>query len=192
MVSVSWGGEERNSRVVRTSAMADLALVEWEGPKMVPLELASAQPVVGTEVFAIGVPQGELTVTRGIISGHRDSTGVDHIQTDAAINPGNSGGPLVDVEGRVLGLVVSKATGAEGIALAVDAGGLRKFLEGGYAATTAGQGGGGGTRSARPPWWALALPVAGIGWLFASRPRPVRIRLHEPPKKEGDPKHEHA
>ncbi len=69
---------------------------------------------VGDDVVAIGnalALQGGLTVTRGIISGlHREvgtNTGSaleDVIQTDAAINPGNSGGPLVDAQGRVIGI----------------------------------------------------------------------------------------
>jgi S1-C subfamily serine protease len=69
---------------------------------------------VGDAVVAIGNSlgiAGSPTVTTGIVSGlgrtvhvAATETLVDAIQTDAAINPGNSGGPLVDVEGRVIGI----------------------------------------------------------------------------------------
>jgi len=78
---------------------------------------------VGDVVFAIGNPLGVgMTVTSGIVSGlSRSDTGVglvyqDFIQTDAAINAGNSGGPLVDFEGRVIGMntMIRTASGQGG------------------------------------------------------------------------------
>jgi hypothetical protein len=57
------------------------------------------------------------TVTRGIISALRNEQGL--IQIDAAVNPGNSGGPLVTTDGRVVGIVVAKYRGTEGLNLAV-------------------------------------------------------------------------
>src|SRR4029077_18421733 len=69
---------------------------------------------VGDAVIAIGNALGIVgspTVTTGIVSGlgrtvniNASETLVDAIQTDAAINPGTSGGPLVDVDGRVIGI----------------------------------------------------------------------------------------
>jgi hypothetical protein len=50
-------------------------------------------------------------VTRGIVSGTRDYRGISVIQTDAAINPGNSGGPLIDRQGRVIGVNTLKLAG---------------------------------------------------------------------------------
>lgn len=78
---------------------------------------------VGDVVFAIGNPLGVgMTVTSGIISGlSRSDTGVglayqDFIQTDAAINAGNSGGPLIDFEGRIIGMntMIRTASGQGG------------------------------------------------------------------------------
>jgi S1-C subfamily serine protease len=78
---------------------------------------------VGDTVFAIGNPLGVgMTVTSGIVSGlSRSDTGVglvyqDFIQTDAAINAGNSGGPLIDYEGRVIGMntMIRTASGQGG------------------------------------------------------------------------------
>jgi serine protease Do len=78
---------------------------------------------------AIGAPQGlDQTVTQGIISAkHRrgildPSSYQDYLQTDAAINPGNSGGPLLNLQGKVIGVnaaIVSESGGFEGIGFAI-------------------------------------------------------------------------
>jgi S1-C subfamily serine protease len=69
---------------------------------------------IGDSVIAIGSPFGlEGTLTQGVISNFTDR----HYQTDAAINPGNSGGPLLDLQGRVLGVNTWKGDG-EGIGIA--------------------------------------------------------------------------
>ena len=64
---------------------------------------------MGEEVIAIGYPLGRMlgdepTVNVGIVSAKRDNL----LQTDAALNPGNSGGPLVNTDGEVVGVVVSR------------------------------------------------------------------------------------
>jgi serine protease Do len=84
---------------------------------------------VGDWVVAIGHPRGlDQTVTQGIVSAkHRrgvldPSSYQDYIQTDAAINPGNSGGPLLNLDGRVIGVNAAIATqsgGFEGIGFAI-------------------------------------------------------------------------
>jgi S1-C subfamily serine protease len=88
-----------------------------------PLRLGEASEVfVGQEVVAIGNPFGlEGTVTTGIVSAKARVLQAPNgypitnaIQTDAAINPGNSGGPLVDLEGRVIGVNSQIATGGAG------------------------------------------------------------------------------
>ena len=69
---------------------------------------------IGDSVIAIGSPFGlEGTLTQGVISNLTDR----HYQTDAAINPGNSGGPLLDLQGRILGVNTWKRDG-EGIGIA--------------------------------------------------------------------------
>lgn len=68
---------------------------------------------IGQPVIAVGSPLGlNGTVTSGIVSSPHRSSGSrpEMIQTDAAINPGNSGGPLVDLQGRVVGINTSIAT----------------------------------------------------------------------------------
>jgi serine protease Do/serine protease DegQ len=118
----------------------DLAIIKIDpapsgaGHALRPLELGdSGNLKVGQGVIAIGTALGEFrhTVTTGVISGlGRGITAGsvyqgyverldDVIQTDAAINPGNSGGPLVDFNGRVIGVNVAVASGAQNIAFAI-------------------------------------------------------------------------
>jgi hypothetical protein len=76
-------------------------------------------------------------VTRGIVSAVRTAGGVELIQTDAAINPGNSGGPLLDREGRVIGITTLKvARGAESLGFAVGIGHAVPLIEGRAVPTT--------------------------------------------------------
>lgn len=88
-------------------------------------ELAAGElPLVGQMAVAVGSPFGfEQTVTSGIVSAvDRVVNDVAMVQTDAAINPGNSGGPLVDFDGRVLGLsdvIFTRSGGSEGVGFAI-------------------------------------------------------------------------
>jgi putative serine protease PepD len=108
-------GTTRDATVLGRNPPSDLAVVKVDATDLPTIELGDPDQVqVGDDVVAIGnalALQGGLTVTRGIISGlHREvgtNTGSaleDVLQTDAAINPGNSGGPLVDSQGRVIGI----------------------------------------------------------------------------------------
>jgi len=87
----------------------DLALLKVNGTGLPCLEVAPADapPPVGTQVYAVGNPMGLTnTLSNGLISGIRKEGGkVREIQTKAAISLGSSGGPLVDVQGRVVGVV---------------------------------------------------------------------------------------
>jgi S1-C subfamily serine protease len=117
-------GQTLQGRVERSSPDLDLAVVRASArPESNQiLQLGSAMPLrPGQEVIAIGSPLGlQNTVTRGIVSAVRNVGGVELIQTDAAINPGNSGGPLLDRDGRVIGVTTLKVTrGAESLGFAV-------------------------------------------------------------------------
>jgi putative serine protease PepD len=105
-------------QIVGRAPSFDLAVVRAQGVSgLTPAQLGSSGNIrVGQEVVAIGSPLGlSGTVTSGIISaldrpvraggeGSGQDTVLDALQTDAAINPGNSGGPLVDMQGRVIGI----------------------------------------------------------------------------------------
>jgi hypothetical protein len=137
------GGRALQGRVERSSVDVDLAVVRASAPAhdMQILQLGSAGTVrPGQEVIAIGSPLGlQNTVTRGIVSALRSAGGVALIQTDAAINPGNSGGPLLDREGRVIGINTLKlARGAESIGFAVAVAHAVPLVEGRTVPTGAG------------------------------------------------------
>jgi S1-C subfamily serine protease len=127
-------GQSITGRVERSSADVDLAIVRATARPDANqiLELASRPPRPGQEVLAIGSPLGlQNTVTRGIVSAVRTAGGVELIQTDAAINPGNSGGPLLDREGRVIGVTTLKLSrGAESLGFAVGIGHAVPLIEG--------------------------------------------------------------
>ncbi|TDD92076.1 PDZ domain-containing protein [Saccharopolyspora karakumensis] len=116
-------------RVVGTDPKSDLAVVKADITGLTPAELGRSDDLpVGSQVVAIGSPFGlSGTVTSGIISakdrpvraggesGSQDTV-LNALQTDAAINPGNSGGPLVDMDGRVVGInsaIYSPGSGQE-------------------------------------------------------------------------------
>ena len=104
---------EFRTKVLGVDAGTDIAVLKIEGKGLPYARFADSDKArVGDVVFAIGNPlDAGLTVTSGIVSalGRSGKLGMgmafeDFIQTDAAINPGNSGGPLIDFEGRLLGM----------------------------------------------------------------------------------------
>jgi S1-C subfamily serine protease len=110
-------GRELVGEVVKQDVGRDVALIKTEGNRFVALPVSPGEGNVGGEVTAIGSPLGEAlsgTVTRGIISAYRVIDGKRYIQSDVSILPGNSGGPLLDGNGRVIGIAVAKLPGAEG------------------------------------------------------------------------------
>ena len=134
---------ERRARVVGSDPSTDLAVLEVDGagPAPTPLALAPTATVeVGEPVVAIGSPFGlEGTVTAGIVSAlDRRIQAPDGfpiagaIQTDAAINQGNSGGPLLDAEGRVIGVnaqIESGNGGNVGLGFAIPGDTVRTVVE---------------------------------------------------------------
>ncbi|MDP2299637.1 MAG: serine protease [Coriobacteriia bacterium] len=100
-------------RVIAIDRQRDLALLEVDLPAGTPAIVwaDSAELTRGQEVLALGFPIGltSVSLTRGVVSSPLQTyQGVTFVQTDAAINPGNSGGPLVDLQGRFVGMSVAK------------------------------------------------------------------------------------
>ncbi|MBA3376173.1 MAG: trypsin-like peptidase domain-containing protein [Actinobacteria bacterium] len=137
-----WDGSSRAARLVGTDASTDLAVIDVNAPAsfLEPLRLGDSSDVdVGDGVVAMGSPFGlEGTVTSGIVSAlHRQMTApnnftiTDSIQTDAAINHGNSGGPLVDQQGRVIGVnaqIESESGGSDGVGFAIPSDTVRSIV----------------------------------------------------------------
>jgi putative serine protease PepD len=129
-------GGPANVKVVGVDQSTDLALlkVDTDSSRLHPLPLGSSHTLkVGKPVIAIGSPFGlEGTLTTGIVSAVDRSIKapnnfpIDNVlQTDAAINPGNSGGPLLDGDGRVVGInaqiaTTTQANSGVGFAIPID------------------------------------------------------------------------
>ena len=95
------------ARVVYDDPKFDLAFIKSPNIRLkFPIKLSLDEVEVRDRVIAIGHPYGlNYTTTEGIVSKtKRLLKDIEYIQTDAAINPGNSGGPLMDMEGRVVGI----------------------------------------------------------------------------------------
>jgi S1-C subfamily serine protease len=120
-------GREVDAEVQGVDTSTDIAVLKVDPSdvdgELVPVPLGdSSKTEVGDPVIAIGNPFGySRTVTTGIVSGLQREiiapngfTIPDVIQTDASINPGNSGGPLLDANGRVIGINSQIATGGAG------------------------------------------------------------------------------
>lgn len=129
-------GDEYPATIVGRDANTDLALIRVDAQKELPvLDLGDSDALkVGQWVMAIGNPFGlEHTVTAGIVSAKGRVIGSgpydDFIQTDASINPGNSGGPLLDLDGRVVGINTAIVAGGQGIGFAIPINMARNIIE---------------------------------------------------------------
>jgi len=126
------------ARVAGLDKETDIALIKVEAEGLPVLELADSEQVhQGQVVLALGNPMGlENSVTMGIVSSVARQLEPDspmiYIQTDTAINPGNSGGPLVNIDGKIIGvntMIVSQSGGSEGLGFAVPSNIVRSITE---------------------------------------------------------------
>src|SRR5688572_7651249 len=115
------GGPRMKAKVIGTDPQTDISVLKVEGTNLPALTITDSSNLqVGDLVLAVGNPFGVgQTVTMGIVSAvGRGGFGIvdyeDFIQTDASINPGNSGGPLVDAQGRLVGINTAILSGAGG------------------------------------------------------------------------------
>ena len=129
-------GDEFDAELVGRDPKTDLALIRIDpSDDLEPLPWGDSENLqVGQWVVAIGSPFGlEQTVTAGIVSAKGRVIGAgpydDFIQTDASINPGNSGGPLLDLEGRVVGINTAIVASGQGIGFAIPINLARNIVE---------------------------------------------------------------
>ncbi|HEY0983910.1 MULTISPECIES: S1C family serine protease [unclassified Schlesneria] len=110
---------------VYTDQESDVAVLKIDAPNLTAAKWGDSRKLeIGHMVLAMGSPFGlSRSVTLGIISargrrklqlGKTEVINQDFLQTDAAINPGNSGGPLIDLQGRVIGINTAIATSSGG------------------------------------------------------------------------------
>jgi serine protease Do len=125
-------------RLIAIDEETDLAVIKVEAKGLPTLDFADSDQVQpGQLVLAFGSPMGlNSTVTLGVISAIARQLEPDdamiYLQTDAPINPGNSGGPLVNVDGKVVGintLILSQSGGNEGLGFAAPSNIVRNVFE---------------------------------------------------------------
>ena len=132
-------GTETVATVIGVDPDSDLAVLRVEARDLPAAPIGtSADLQIGEPVIAIGNPFGlSGTVTTGVLSATGRSvpsheaarTFTDFIQTDASINPGNSGGPLVNIEGRVIGINTAIYAEAQNIGFAIPVDRAKKIVE---------------------------------------------------------------
>ena len=131
------GGRKFKGTVKGADRLTDIALVKIDGKDLPAATLGDSDALpIGAFVIAVGNPLGfEQTMTFGILSGKGreiPEAGKEFrnlLQTDAAINPGNSGGPLVDLDGRVVGINTAIIRQAQGMGFAIPINSARQIVE---------------------------------------------------------------
>ena len=132
------------AKVISRDPISDIAILKIKGKNFPFLELGDSDKIeLGQEVLAVGNPLGEFhdTISAGIVSGlsrfisayssfsQETARLKGLIQTDAAINPGNSGGPLMDIEGKAIGINTAVVMGAQNLGFAIPINYAKKDLQ---------------------------------------------------------------
>jgi Do/DeqQ family serine protease len=132
-------GTQVPAKLLGVDPDSDLAVLRVEGKNFTAAPVGtSGDLMIGETVVAVGNPFGlSGTVTTGVVSAlgrsvpsqEQGRTFTDFIQTDASINPGNSGGPLLNIEGKVIGINVAIYAQAQGIGFAIPVDRARKVIQ---------------------------------------------------------------
>ena len=131
-------GRVASAALVGSDQETDIAVLKIDVAGLTAIEFGDSDAAeVGDWVIALGSPFGlKDSVTAGIISARGREVGLSplesYLQTDATINPGNSGGPLVDMDGRVVGIntaIESRSGGSDGISFAIPSNMAKSVVE---------------------------------------------------------------
>ncbi|HLD18269.1 MAG TPA: trypsin-like peptidase domain-containing protein [Patescibacteria group bacterium] len=137
-------GKEQKASIIAVDKVLDIALLKVDVQDVPFLEFGDSNALrLGQSVIAIGNALGEFrnTVSVGVVSGlsrsitaggavsGQSETLENVIQTDAAINPGNSGGPLIDLNGKVVGVNVAVALGSENVGFSLPANSVKASVD---------------------------------------------------------------
>lgn len=132
--AITFGGEILDAEFIGYNSELDIALLKITG-EYESLTLGNSNNVqIGEKVIAIGNPLGlQFSVSEGIVSAiHRTGPSKTnaYIQTDAALNPGNSGGPLINKEGKVIGINNFKIGAGESLGFALESNFIKEAVNG--------------------------------------------------------------
>lgn len=135
-------GKTLPAKVVALDPVLDLGIIQVQGSGFPALELGDSDKLQpGQSVIAIGYALAEFenSVTKGVVSGlnrhlvagdlDQEETIDEAIQTDAAINPGNSGGPLLDLDGKVVGINTAVTDGANSLGFALPSNAVHQAVD---------------------------------------------------------------
>jgi len=132
-------GTQVPAKLIGVDPDSDVAVLRVDAKKLLAAPIGtSSDLLIGETVIAVGNPFGlSGTVTTGVVSALGRSvpskeagrTFTDFIQTDASINPGNSGGPLLNIEGRVIGINTMIYANAQGIGFAIPVDRAKKVIQ---------------------------------------------------------------
>jgi serine protease Do len=129
-VQISDGKTYQVTSIHATDRPMDLALIRIDAEDLVPLQLGDSDTLKqGQDMVAVGNPQGlKFSIVRGIVSGKRKIEGMPMIQMAIPIEPGNSGGPLLDMQGRVHGILTLKSVVTRNLGFAMEINALKLLL----------------------------------------------------------------
>jgi serine protease Do len=132
-------GTQLPAKLIGVDPDSDVAVLRVDAKNLLTAPIGtSSDLLIGETVIAVGNPFGlSGTVTTGVVSALGRSvpskeagrTFTDFIQTDASINPGNSGGPLLNIEGRVIGINTMIYANAQGIGFAIPVDRAKKVIQ---------------------------------------------------------------
>lgn len=125
-------GKTHDVSVVQASdSHHDLALLKIDARGLKPLPLGDSSTVQqGDPIVAMGAPEGlAFSIVQGVLSATRDVDGTEMLQVAVPIEKGNSGGPLLDMQGRVLGLLTLKSLKTDNLGFAMPVNELKNLIE---------------------------------------------------------------
>jgi serine protease Do len=127
-------GRKKPASLLGSDPLTDLAVLRIDANELIAAEWGDSDKLeVGALVWAIGNPFGlDRSVTFGIISAKAREAGPyqDFLQTDAAVNPGNSGGPLVNIDGKIIGITTAiVGTSYQGVSFSIPSNRAREVYE---------------------------------------------------------------
>jgi regulator of sirC expression with transglutaminase-like and TPR domain len=130
-VQTADGKHHEATAVHATDRASDLAVIRIAAKELPALELGDSDALKqGQPVVALGNPAGlEYSVVSGVVSGRREIDGRSMIQIAIPIEPGNSGGPLLDMQGRVHGLLTLKSAVTANLGFAMPGNALKPLLK---------------------------------------------------------------
>lgn len=133
-IVVEYKGKKHSARIIDVDFLNDVAIIKIEAATEQTISLSDKETAdVGQEVYALGFPEtealgSELKINRGIIAGKKTQHGAPELMLDMKINPGNSGGPLVDSNGKVVGIISAIWTISNPIGVATPLSQITKLL----------------------------------------------------------------